>query len=116
MRRLLQRKLAQMERRAALRLADALYPEFRRGLSALVEDIREEQRPPAPTDAVSLFAGAILLPKDQIESVGAYLATSQEHEQALRIRFLGPWPPYSFAGQDLLQEAISSGSEPEPRP
>lgn len=111
-RRLLQRKLAHRERRAALRLADAFYPEFRRGLSALVEDILEEQRPPAPNGAVSLFAGAILLPEDQIESVGAYLATRQEEERALHIRFLGPWPPYTFAGQDLLQQAIWPRSGP----
>ncbi|UYM26214.1 GvpL/GvpF family gas vesicle protein [Streptomyces albus] len=45
---------------------------------------------------VSVFAGALLVRREEIDTVGALLAALQEEHPAARIRFLGPWPPYSF--------------------
>ena len=40
---------------------------------------------------------SLLLRRDAIPRLGDYLETVSQ-EQAVEVRFTGPWPPYSFTG------------------
>lgn len=97
LRRLLERKLEQVERGVADRQADRLYPDYRRRIAARAEDLAEQRRSVAPAGGVPVLSVAVLARRDAVESLGAELARIQEEQPAARIRFLGPWPPYSFA-------------------
>lgn len=97
LRRLLEKKAEQVERQAADRLADRLYPEYRRRVAGCVEDLAEPRRSPSSPGTVPVLSAAVLVRSEAVERVGAELAGIQEEQAAARIRFLGPWPPYSFA-------------------
>lgn len=105
LRRLLEKKLEQLERSAADDLADRLYPEIRRRIAAHAEELTEQRRARAPAGTALVISAAVLVRGSAVEALGAELARLQEEEPALRIRFLGPWPPYSFA------QAASTGPE-----
>lgn len=109
LRRLLEKKVEQAERQAADRLADRLYPEYRRRLAGCVEDLSESRRASSSPGGVPVLSAAVLVPRDAVESVGAELARIQEEEPAARIRFLGPWPPYSFV--ELSAPTSADGGE-----
>ncbi|MEU0228440.1 GvpL/GvpF family gas vesicle protein [Streptomyces sp. NPDC006284] len=97
MRRLLAKQREQREKNAAGQVADTLHAGLRRRLLSVVEDLRDRgasHRDPAQTDVLS---AALLVRHEDIDSVGAVLSDAQAGQPALRIRFLGPWPPYSFA-------------------
>ncbi|MFE6629955.1 GvpL/GvpF family gas vesicle protein [Streptomyces rochei] len=97
MRRLLAKQREQREKNTAGRLADTLHAGLRRRLLAVAEDLRDRgpaHRVPGETDVLS---AALLVRNQDVEAVGAVLSEAQAGEPALRIRFLGPWPPYSFA-------------------
>lgn len=104
LRRLLEKKAEQAERQAADRLADRLYPEYRRRLARCVEELTESRRSPASSGNVPVLSAAVLVSRDAVERVGAELARIQEEQPAARIRFLGPWPPYSFAEMDSVMK------------
>ncbi|AKZ53559.1 putative GvpL-like protein 2 [Streptomyces ambofaciens ATCC 23877] len=96
MRRLLAKQREQREKNAAGQLADTLHAGLRRRLLAVAEDLRDRgaaHRDPGETDVLS---AALLVRREDINSVGAVLSEAQALQPALRIRFLGPWPPYSF--------------------
>lgn len=95
-RRLLEKKAEQMERQAADRLADRLYPEYRRRIAALTEDLVEHRRPAPPPGSAPVLSVAGLVRRDAVGRLGTELARFREEEESARIRFLGPWPPYSF--------------------
>lgn len=95
-RRLFERKLLVLERGHAERSAADLYSDVRRRLAAVSNDLAEQRghRPAAPL--VPLFAAALLVSRDAVEAVGRALAELHDEHPYLAIRFLGPWPPYSF--------------------
>ncbi|MEU9591687.1 GvpL/GvpF family gas vesicle protein [Streptomyces sp. NPDC048219] len=96
MRRLLAKQREQREKDEAGRLADTLHAGIRRRLLAVAEDLRDRgpaHRVPGETDVLS---AALLVRHEDIDAVGAVLSEAQAGQPALRIRFLGPWPPYSF--------------------
>lgn len=95
--RLLQKRLDKTERDVAERLADGLYPEYRRRLAALSEDLTENRRAHRPPGTVSVLSVAVLAHRDDVEKIGLELTSIREEQPAAQIRFLGPWPPYSFA-------------------
>lgn len=95
--RLLQKRLDTMERDIADQLADELYPQYRRRLAVLSEDLTENRRAHRPAGYVSVLTVALLVPREQIERVGMELTAITEEQPAADVRFLGPWPPYSFA-------------------
>lgn len=95
--RLLQKRLDTMERDIADQLADGLYPQYRRRLAALSEDLTENRRAHRPAGYVSVLTVSLLVPRDQVERVGLELTAITEEQPAADVRFLGPWPPYSFA-------------------
>jgi hypothetical protein len=97
MRRLLAKQREQREKNAAGQLADTLHAGIRRRLLSVAEDLRDRgpaHRVPGETDVLS---AALLVRHEDIDAVGAVLSDAQTAQPALRIRFLGPWPPYSFA-------------------
>lgn len=97
LRRLLERKLEQVEKAAVERTADRLYPEFRRRIASYAEDLVENRRVRPAPGLVPVLSVAVLAPRKAVEGLGAELARIQAEQPAARIRFLGPWPPYSFS-------------------
>lgn len=97
LRRLLEKRLEQLMRDAANRAADSLYRESRRRLASVSEDIVEIKRHRPLVDHVPVLAASLLVPLSAVESVGAELAALKAENPAVNVRFLGPWPPYSFA-------------------
>ncbi|SNR71591.1 GvpL/GvpF family gas vesicle protein [Actinomadura mexicana] len=101
MRRLLGRQLEARRRAAAESLADELHADARRRLGAIAEDLADRRaavRRPEETEVLSL---AVLVHDDEVENLGLVLSELQEGHPAVRVRFLGPWPPYSFTGDEL---------------
>ncbi|WP_425953449.1 GvpL/GvpF family gas vesicle protein [Xylanimonas sp. McL0601] len=94
--RLMRKRLDQRTRAVAEALAESLYPDYRRRLAAASEDVSEARRPQADPDVVPVLDAALLVPRDGVEAVGRELAAIQDEQPAVRIRYLGPWPPYSF--------------------
>ncbi|WP_426521381.1 GvpL/GvpF family gas vesicle protein [Diaminobutyricibacter sp. McL0618] len=95
-RRLLQRKLDTLERDAADRRADELYPDYRRRLAEHCEDLSEGRRAHPPQGFVTVLNLALLARREAVESVGSVLATIRSEQPAAEVSFFGPWPPYSF--------------------
>lgn len=96
LRRMLAKRLDRIRKEAADRLADTLHGAVRRRLAAVADDISERAGRGPGSGEVSVFAGALLVRHEDIDTVGALLADIQEEQPAARIRYLGPWPPYSF--------------------
>ncbi|MFD9173073.1 GvpL/GvpF family gas vesicle protein [Streptomyces diastaticus] len=96
LRRMLAKRLERLRKEAGDRLADALHSAVRRRLAAVAEDLSVRAGRGQEAGEVSVFAGALLVRREEIDTVGALLAELQEEQPAARIRFLGPWPPYSF--------------------
>ncbi|MEY6564392.1 GvpL/GvpF family gas vesicle protein [Streptomyces albidoflavus] len=96
LRRMLAKRLERLRKEAGDRLADTLHAGVRRRLAAVADDISVRSARSQEAGEVSVFAGALLVPREEIDTVGALLADLQEEHPAARIRFLGPWPPYSF--------------------
>lgn len=118
LRRLLEKKVEQVERQAADHLADLLYPEYRRRLAGCVEDLSELRRSASLPASVPVLSAAVLVRRDAVERVGAELAEIQDEQPAARIRFLGPWPPYSFAELSSAtweRESSAGGAIAEPK-
>lgn len=96
-RRLLGKRLEQRGRELADALADELYPDYRARLAGVAEDLVENRGSRAEDGQVPVASFAVLLPSEQTEALGLALAEIRDTQPAARIRFLGPWPPYSFA-------------------
>lgn len=96
-RRLFERKLALLEREHAARSATELYAPFRRALAAVSRDLTEHRRHRPEAPLVPLLSASLLVPRDSVDQVGRILAGFRDAHPYLAIRFLGPWPPYSFA-------------------
>lgn len=95
--RLLRKQLQNRERELADALADDLYPDYRRRLAALAEDLAENRSGRAGAGEVLVASFAVLVPGERTEALGLALAAIRDEQPAVQIRFLGPWPPYSFA-------------------
>lgn len=96
-RRLLTKRLEQLERDATAALADELYPDLRRRLAATAEEVTETRRTHPEPGVVPVIGLALLVPLDDVDRVGRELARVRDEQPAARIRYVGPWPPYSFA-------------------
>ena len=95
--RLLQKRLAGLERDAADARADRAYPELRARLARCSTELVENARATAEDGEVLVLSAALLVDEESVDDVGRELAAVQDADPALRVRFLGPWPPYSFA-------------------
>ncbi len=96
LRRLLERRLEQVEKEAVERRADRLYPEFRRRIASHADELVENRRARPVPGVVPVLSVALLARREAVEALGAELARIETEHPAARIRFLGPWPPYSF--------------------
>lgn len=90
-------KAAGLERRA------------RRELPALCEKFVELSRVHMD-DVAPVFGAALLVPNSGIEDVGRWLAHLLQEEPALAVRFLGPWPPYSFVTMTMPSESAAAAT------
>ncbi|MFF0015350.1 GvpL/GvpF family gas vesicle protein [Streptomyces sp. NPDC005374] len=96
MRRLLAKQEEQTARQTAERLADEVHAEVRGRLLAIAEDLRDRGRTQQSPDETHVLSAALLTRQEDIDTVGGVLSELQARQPAVRIRFLGPWPPYSF--------------------
>lgn len=97
LRRILERKLEQVQKDAVAQIADRIYPDIRRRILAVTEDVAENRRARPESGQEAVISAAVLTTRDGIEQVGTTLAAIQAEFPYAKIRFLGPWPPYSFA-------------------
>lgn len=100
MRRLLARQREQNLRDAAGQLADTLHAEARHRLLSVAEDLRDRGRAHRAPDETDVLSAALLVRHEDIDTVGTVLSELRARHPAVRIRFLGPWPPYSFIEDD----------------
>ncbi|GGL93527.1 protein gvpL [Streptomyces fumigatiscleroticus] len=96
MRRLLAKQREQDVRNAAGQLADTLHAEARHRLLSVAEDFRDRGRAHRAPDETDVLSAALLVRNEDIDTVGTVLSELQSRQPAVRIRFLGPWPPFSF--------------------
>ncbi|MET9368820.1 GvpL/GvpF family gas vesicle protein [Streptomyces griseoflavus] len=97
MRRLLAKQREQRARATAGEIADALHAGIRRRLLAVADDLVDRAFNQRTDDETGVLSAALLVRHEDIDAVGAVLSDAQAGRPELRIRFLGPWPPYSFA-------------------
>ncbi|APX32356.1 hypothetical protein BH708_06055 [Brachybacterium sp. P6-10-X1] len=95
--RLYRKKLDTQRRDVTDRLADELYPELRRRILAHAVDVVENRRSRAAEGSVPVLSIAVLVAESEIAPLGVELADIRDSRPGIDIRFLGPWPPYSFA-------------------
>jgi hypothetical protein len=95
--RLLRKRVTRREHDVAEHRADTLYAEVRERLARASADIVENQRGTAEPGEVLVISASLLVDEDAVRVVGGELRAIGEQEPAARIRFYGPWPPYSFA-------------------
>lgn len=95
--RLLAKRIARREHELAEARADALYPDLRQRLAGVSADIVENPRGTAEPGEVLVLSASLLVDAGAVSVVGAELRALTEREPAVRLRFYGPWPPYSFA-------------------
>lgn len=95
--RLYRKRFEERTREIAERTADRLYTEYRRRLAALAEDLVENTRPGRNPGSVGVLTVSLLVHQDAMEAVGVELADIRDSQPGVQIRYLGPWPPYSFA-------------------
>lgn len=96
MRRLMDKQREHRARNAAGQLADALHAEIRHRLLSIVEDYRDRGPTHRVAGETDVLCAALLVGQEDIDTVGTVLAELRARRPAVRIRFLGPWPPYSF--------------------
>ncbi len=95
--RLLRKRLEGLERDLTDALADGLYQEYRRRLAKVSEDLAENRGARSEPGIVPVLSVSLLVPREDMEAVGRELAAIRDEQAAARIRYSGPWPPYSFA-------------------
>ncbi|WP_320777307.1 GvpL/GvpF family gas vesicle protein [Streptomyces sp. CRN 30] len=100
MRRLLAKQREQNLRDAAGQLADTLHAEARHRLLSVAEDYRDRGRVHRAPDETDVLSAALLVRQEDIDTVGTVLTELGTRHPAVRIRFLGPWPPYSFTAEN----------------
>ena len=63
-------------------------------------------------DVAPVLGAALLVPNSGIEEVGRWLAHRLQEEPALAVRFLGPWPPYSFVTMPMASANATAPAGP----
>lgn len=109
-RRLLLRRLDHVERDVTEAVAGERYTTYRRRLEAVSEEIDDNRRAHPDAGTSLVLSVSLLVRAEAVQDVGIVLATIQDEEPAARIRYLGPWPPYSFA--DVLRTAPPDAPAP----
>lgn len=110
-RRLLTKRLEKTEKELTERAADQLYPDFRARIAANSLQIEEYRKPLREAGQVPVLTASCLVEKDGIPALGAELTAIQNEQPGITIRFLGPWPPYSFADMAANESTIQATAE-----
>lgn len=95
--RLYRKRIEERTREVTERTADQLYPQYRRRLAALAEDLVENTRPGRKPGNVTVLTVSLLVHQDNMDAIGVELADIRDNLPGATIRYLGPWPPYSFS-------------------
>lgn len=95
--RLYRKKLETLQRDVTDRIADDLYPDVRRRILGYAADVVENRRSRTGEGTVPVLNIAVLVADSQVEPLGVELADIRDSRPGIEVRFLGPWPPYSFA-------------------
>lgn len=108
-RRLLEKRLEKTEKELTDQAADRLYPGTRSRVAAHCLEIAEYRKPSREAGLVPILTASCLVDASNTQALGAELTAIQEEEPAANIRFLGPWPPYSFADMSGNEDAMQGG-------
>ncbi|MFI2364116.1 GvpL/GvpF family gas vesicle protein [Promicromonospora sp. NPDC019610] len=100
--RLLRKRVDQLEREITEARARDRHAVYRRRLAAVSEGLDENRRAHLAAGTSLVLSVALLVPADDVRGVGTVLTAIQGEEPAARIRYVGPWPPYSFADVTAL--------------
>ena len=95
-RRLLERRLEKLEKLITDQAADELYPRYRASVAAHCLQIQGYTPSSRVKGAVGVLSVACLVDSAHVAELGVELAAIRDEMSAVDIRFLGPWPPYSF--------------------
>jgi len=101
--RLYRKRIEERVRQVAERTADLLYPKYRQELAALAEDMVENAKAGRTPGSVSVLTASLLVHTSNVDAVGIVLANIRDNQPGAQIRYLGPWPPYSFADVPALE-------------
>lgn len=119
-RRLLEKRLEKTEKEIVDRAADRIYPEIRARIAAHCLDIEEHRSTSRESGLTPVIMASCLVRSTDTTALGAELTALKKAQPALSIRFLGPWPPYSFADVTLdekpAQPTPSTTAPEEERP
>lgn len=111
--RLYRKKLDTLRRDVTDRIADDLYPDVRRRILGHAVDVVENRRSRSGEGTVPVLNIAVLVADSQVEPLGVELAEIRDSRPGIEVRFLGPWPPYSFADLPTMAGAQEPrGEEP----
>lgn len=111
-RRLLEKRLEKTEKELADREADDLYPSLRARIAEQCLGIEEYRTPPREAGQTPILMASCLVTEPGIQNLGAELTSIQNEQPAVSIRFLGPWPPYSFADMSDAFASMSGQDQP----
>ncbi|MGW2092151.1 GvpL/GvpF family gas vesicle protein [Promicromonospora sukumoe] len=95
--RLLRKRIEHLERDIADERARDRYPVYRHRLAVVSEGLDDNARAHPAAGTSLVLSVSLLVPEHDVHGVGTVLTAIQGEEPATRIRYLGPWPPYSFA-------------------
>ncbi|GAA1933316.1 gas vesicle protein GvpL [Brevibacterium antiquum] len=109
-RRLLEKRLEKTEKELADRAADDLYPAVRARIAEQCLAIEEYRTPARNAGQTPILTASCLVTEPGIQNLGAELTAIQNELPDTEIRFLGPWPPYSFAD---MSDSVAEMSGPE---
>ncbi|UVI35337.1 GvpL/GvpF family gas vesicle protein [Brevibacterium spongiae] len=112
-RRLLEKRLEKTEKEIVDRAADRIYPEIRARIAAHCLDIEEHRSTSRESGLTPVIMASCLVKSTDATALGAELTALKKAQPALSIRFLGPWPPYSFADVSISEERNPSSSAPD---
>ncbi|WP_209323703.1 GvpL/GvpF family gas vesicle protein [Brevibacterium renqingii] len=107
-RRLLEKRLEKTEKELVDRAADGIYPEVRARIASHCLDIEEYRSPSREPGLTPVLMASCLVRSTEVTALGAELTALQKEQPALSIRFLGPWPPYSFADVSVSDDRASA--------
>lgn len=107
-RRLMSRRLESRRKELAAAAADQLYTDFRLRIAACCLDVDESATADRGAVGVPVLSMSCLVQSDQISLLGQELAEIRDEVPWANIRFLGPWPPYSFVTNSTLSNSTPS--------
>ena len=110
--RLLRRQLDQSERDVAERVADRVHAAARPRLARWSADLRDNRVRSPGAEELPVLSCSLLVEEAAVPRIGEELAALARDWPIVRVAFLGPWPPYSFA---RLRPASPEGDD-EGRP